>query len=166
MKFLIRTLSLLTLASIALLFANCGSDGGSETPKEKTQLGKLAKTWNIVSADLDDDDRTADFSNFKLVISGTFDSDNAEGPYDYDVTGSRPDPSPWPGASDGNGGTWTFASISGNSGNLLRNDGVPMSYQINSNGQLVLMLTCSACDYEGARTLKVNGDWTFTFNAQ
>lgn len=166
MKFLTRTLALSTLASIALFFANCGGDGGGGSAKEKAQLKKLSKTWEIVSADLDGDDRTADFTDFTLTISGEYNSDNPEGPYDYDVTGSRPDPSPWPGASDGNGGTWTFANISGNEGNLLRDDSVPMHYKIGSNGQLTLNVECAACNYEGARTTEVNGKWTFVFDPQ
>lgn len=48
MKFLTRTLSLITVASLALFFANCGGDGGGGSAKEKTQLKKLSKTWEIV----------------------------------------------------------------------------------------------------------------------
>ncbi len=164
MKLLTRTLSLLTIASLALFFANCGggSDGGSS--KEKTQLKKLSKTWSLAtapnSAKLGSDDRTADFTGFTLEITGTYNSDSPEGPYNYEVGGSRPDPSPWPAS-----GTWEFANISsGNEGNLVREDDVVMHYKINSSGQLVLNVQCLACDYEGARTSEVNGDWTFTFN--
>lgn len=161
MKFLTRTLSLVTVASLALFFANCGGDGGGGSAKEKTQLKKLSKTWEIVSADLDGDDRTADFTGFTLTLSGTYDSDSPEGPYNYSVSGNRPDPSPWPAS-----GTWTFASISGNEGNLLRDDDVPMHYKISSNGQLTLNVECTACSYEGAKTSEVNGTWTFVFDPQ
>src|SRR6478736_2346420 len=105
MKLLTRTLSLLAIASTALFFANCGGGGDDKKPEE-IELGKLTKTWNIVSANLDGTNRTTDFSNFKLTLSGTFNSGSPEGPYDYDVTGSRPTPSPWPDAASGNGGTW------------------------------------------------------------
>jgi hypothetical protein len=163
MKLLTRILSLLTIVSLSLFFVNCGGGGGGGTSKEKTQLKKLSKTWSIATtngADLDGDDRTADFTNFKLTISGTYDSDSPEGPYQYSVTGSRPDPSPWPAS-----GTWEFVNISsGNEGNLVREDDVTMHYKINSNGQLVLNVQCLACDYAGARTSEVNGTWTFTFN--
>ncbi|MBL7841729.1 MAG: hypothetical protein JNJ75_16410 [Cyclobacteriaceae bacterium] len=163
MKFLTRTLSLVTVASLALFFANCGGDGGGGSAKEKTQLKKLSGTWEIVSADLDGDDRTADFTNFKLTIGGTYNSDTPEGPYSFSVSGSRPDPSPWPAS-----GTWTFANISGNEGNLLRDDDVPMHYKITSNGQLTLEVECAACDYpgSGARTFEVNGPWTFVLDPQ
>lgn len=162
MKFLTRTLSLITVASLILFFANCGGDGGGGSAKEKTQLKKLSKTWEIVSVDLDNVDRIQDFDNFTLTLSGTFDSDSPEGPYTYAVSGSRPDPSPWPAS-----GTWTFANISGNEGNLLReDDDVPMHYRIASNGQLTLEVECAACDYDGARTTEVNGTWTFVLDPQ
>lgn len=162
MKFLTRTLSLITVASLVLFFANCGGDGGGGSAKEKTQLKKLSGIWEIVSADLDGDDRTADFTNFTLTIGGTFNSDTPEGPYTFSVSGSRPDPSPWPAS-----GTWTFANISGNEGNLLReDDDVPMHYRIASNGQLTLEVECAACDYDGARTTEVNGTWTFVLDPQ
>lgn len=161
MKFLTRTLSLITVASLVLFFANCGGDGGGGSAKEKTQLKKLSGTWEIVSADLDTDPRTDDFTGFTLTISGTYDSDSPEGPYQYSVSGSRPDPSPWPAS-----GTWTFANISGNEGNLLRDDDVPMHYKIASNGQLTLNVECAACDYDGARTTEVNGTWTFVLDPQ
>lgn len=161
MKFLTRTLSLITVASLVLFFANCGGDGGGGSAKEKTQLKKLSGIWEIVSADLDGDDRTADFTNFTLTIGGTFNSDTPEGPYTFSVSGSRPDPSPWPAS-----GTWTFANISGNEGNLLRDDDVPMHYRIASNGQLTLEVECAACDYDGARATEVNGPWTFVLDPQ
>lgn len=162
MKFLTRTLSLITVASLVLFFANCGGDSGGGSAKEKTQLKKLSGIWEIVSADLDGDDRTADFTNFTLTIGGTFNSDTPEGPYTFSVSGSRPDPSPWPAS-----GTWTFANISGNEGNLLReDDDVPIHYKIASNGQLTLNVECAACDYDGARTTEVNGTWTFVLDPQ
>lgn len=165
MKLLTRTLSLLTIVSLGLFFANCGGDDNGGTPKEKGQLQKLSKTWVIKTpngADLDGDDRTADFTNFKLTIGGTFNSSNPEGPYTFSVQGSRPEPSPWPA-----NGTWEFASIqTGDKGTLIRSDEVPMSYQINSAGQLILTVECASCDYSGARVMQVNGTWTFTFNAQ
>jgi hypothetical protein len=163
MKLLTRILSLITIICLSIFFVNCGGGGGGGTSKEKTQLKKLSKTWSIATtngADLDGVDRTADFTDFKLKIEGTYNSDSPEGPYQYSVTGSRPDPSPWPAS-----GTWEFANISsGNEGNLVREDDVTMHYKINSNGQLVLNVQCMTCDYEGARTSAVNGPWTFTFN--
>lgn len=147
------------LMIVAAFFTNCGDDKGSD-PAEKIQLDKLSKTWNIVSASLDGTVRTGDFTDFKLTISGTFNSNNPDGPYNFSVSGSRPTPSPWPGS-----GTWTFSSIgTGDTGTLLRNDDVSMIYTISSNGQLTLSFTCLSCNYAGARTEQVNGNWIFTFN--
>ena len=132
----------------------------------KTQLGKLSKTWNIVSADLDNSaaNETASFANFKLTLSGTFDSGSPEGPYTYSVSGSRPTPNPWPGATEGNGGEWSFAAEpEGDSGLILRDDGVGMSYEINGS-ELTLTFNFTGSGYTGARTAEVNGNWTFVFN--
>lgn len=164
MKLLIRTLSLLTIASLALFFANCGGGGGETDPK-KVQLGKLKTTWNIVSAELTTGstpvDRTADFSGFTLTFDGDFDPDAQPGeyPYSFSVGGSRPDPSPWPGS-----GFWGFASVDGNSGTIERNDGVGIFYDINSAGQLTLQFLCTDCDYAGNRTSQVNGTWEFVLD--
>jgi len=163
MKLFTRTLSLLLIASLTLFFANCGGDDPKAAPEEE-QLDKLSQTWDIVSADLDGTDRTADFANFDLIISGSFDSDNPEGPYDYDVTGSRPTPSPWPDAANGNGGTWTFAATpDGDSGLIVRDDGIGMGYEI-VGGQLTVTFNFTGAGYAGARTAQVEGDWTFVFN--
>ncbi|TXH26730.1 MAG: hypothetical protein E6Q96_07460 [Cyclobacteriaceae bacterium] len=161
MKFLTRPLSLVTVASLALFFANCGGDGGGGSAKEKTQLKKLSGTWEILSADLQGDDRIDDFTGFTLTISGTYDSDSPEGPYQYSVSGSKPTPSPWPAS-----GNWSFSTAGKDQGLILRDAGTddetPMSYKILSNGNLVL--TISVPDgSEGWRTKEVSGDWTFTF---
>ena len=163
MKLLTRTLSLLAIASTTLFFAGCGGDDPGKKPEE-VELGKLAKTWNIVSADLDGATRTAEFANFKLTIGGTFDAANPDGPYDYDVTGSRPTPSPWPDAANGNGGTWTFGGTpTTDSGLIARDDGTAMTYTI-SGGQLTLTFNFTGTGYAGAKTAQVNGNWTFVFN--
>ncbi len=166
MKLLIRTLSLVVIASLTLFFANCGG-GEDEKDPEEVQLGKLSKTWSIKTsggADLEGDDRTADFANFKLTISGEYDSGSPEGPYDYDVTGSRPNPSPWPDAANGNGGTWTFEGTpDGDSGLIVRDDGIGMNYTI-SGGELTLTFNFTGPGYDGARTAEVGGNWTFVFN--
>lgn len=160
MKLLTRTLSLLTIASLALFFANCGggSDGG--TSKQKTQLKKLSKVWNISTATLDGDDRVADFTNFKLTIGGVFNSDNPNGPYDYSVQGNMPDPSPWPGSGD-----WIFSSITSNQGNIVRDPGtadeIGMTYKLQSDGTLRIALTVP--EDAGWRTNEVSGDWVFVF---
>jgi hypothetical protein len=160
MRIVARMMSLAVVAGALILFSSCGGKD-AETPAEKIQLDKLSKTWNIESAQLDGNPRTDDFSNFKLTITGPFNSSNPTGPYNFSVSGSRPDKSPWDAS-----GTWTFTNIgTGDSGSLLRNDGVPMNYTISGNGKLTISnLICSACDYDGARTKAVNGNWTFVFN--
>lgn len=162
MKVLTRSLSLLTLASVVLFFANCGGDGGEKTTKEKAQLKKLSKTWNLVSVSLESDTEPDQIgSNFKLTIGGSYDSDSPEGPYTYAVSDTE-SPSPWKPS-----GTWEFVSIgSGDSGTILRDDGVTMTYSINSNGQLTLMFNFD--DDEGhpgsGKKMEVSGDWTFVLN--
>ncbi len=162
MKVLARTVSLVVLVSAVVLMSNCGGDDPEKSAQE-IQLGKLSKTWNIVSASLGGANRTGDFTNFKLTITGTFNSNAPNGPYNFSVSGARPTPSPWPA-----NGTWSFVNIgTGDSGSLVRNDGVPMVYTINSSGQLTISdLICTSCDYAGAagRTEAVNGNWTFVFN--
>ncbi len=165
MKVLIRTLSLLVIASLTLFFANCGG-GEAEKDPEEVQLEKLSKTWNIVSASYGSPatDRTADFTGFTLTFSGSFDSGSPKGPYDYDVTGSRPDPSPWPDAANGNGGTWTFvATPDGDSGFIVRDDDIGMEYTIDGD-ELTITFNFTGTGYDGARAAQVKGDWTFVFN--
>jgi hypothetical protein len=160
MKNITKSISLLSLALLAMVLINCGG-GGSEAAPEKVELKKLSKQWSFVSASLTGVAGTPEqiTTSFKLTITGTYDSDSPSGPYNFSVTGTN-DPSPWPST-----GTWTFAGEPAkNSGSLLRNDGVGMVYSINSSGQLTLTFTCTECDYEGARTNQVNGTWTFVLN--
>jgi hypothetical protein len=131
----------------------------NEIPEE-IQLGKLSRTWNIISATLNGTLRTSDFTDFKLTISGTFNSSSPVGPYSFSIVGNRPDPSPWPVSS-----TWIFTNIGEeDNGSFLRNDAVPMTYVIDSNGQLTLEFICTSCDYPGSRIKQVNGTWIFSFD--
>jgi len=154
MKLLTRTLSLLTIASLTLFFANCGGGGGEKAPEE-VQLGKLSKTWVLGTATLDDMASTQIGSDFALTISGSFNSGSPDGPYNYSVTGTST-PSPWPAS-----GTWTFDSISGDGGQIIREDGIGITYLIGSDGRLTLTFTCLICDYAGARTSDISGNWEF-----
>ncbi len=147
------------LCAVMVLFSNCGDDGGAKPP-EQVQLERLSKTWNIVSASLDNANRTGDFNNFKLTMSGTFNASTPNGPYAYSVSGSRPTPSPWPV-----NGTWNFVSLgSGDSGTIVREDNVTITYSISSTGTLTMNFTCTSCNYPGGRVDAVNGNWVFTFN--
>lgn len=161
MKLLTRSLSLLTIASLVLFFANCGGDGGEESSAEQKELAKFKKTWTLTTATLEGDSRTADFAGFKLVIGGNYNEDSPEGPYTYSIQEtSEPDPSPWPDS-----GTWIFSSITSGNVTIVRDpdtdDETPMSYTINSNGDLIL--TVNVPEGLGWRTAQVEGEWVFTF---
>jgi len=158
MKLQQRILSALIIISLAI-FSGCGSDEASKKSPEETQLKKLKKTWNIVSAELDDVSRTADFTGFKLTIEGTYDKNASAGdfPYDFSVSGSRPDPSPW--AATGN---WEFGTSAETQ--IVRDDNVGITYSINSSGELSMTFQCVSCNYPGSRVGQVNGIWEFKFN--
>lgn len=160
MKILTRAASLVIVTGALFFFASCGG-GGEATPPEKIQLEKLSKTWNLTSVTLSTvtpGPPSQIASTFKLTISGTFNSSNPEGPYNFSVTGTTA-PSPWPPS-----GTWEFANIgTGDSGSIIRlNDGMPMTYVISDN-KLTIKFTCPSggCDFAGARTNQVVGEWTF-----
>lgn len=158
MKLLTRTLSLLTIASLGLFFANCGGDDGGGTPAEKTQLGKLLGTWEIESATLDGgnpEDKTDDYAGFTLEFEGTYDADNEENfPYTYTTT-NRPDLSPWEA-----NGNWGFGSNP--KMHIVRNDGLGITYTIASDGKLTLEYLFTEGGYENpdARAAEVQGEWT------
>lgn len=160
MKLLTRTLSLLTIACLALFFANCGGDGGEDTPVEKTQLGKLKGTWTLVSATLQGGsptpDKTTDYTGFTLTLDGTFDEDSDEDfPYTYSTT-NRPDLSPWPANGD-----WGFGSNAKTQ--VVRDDGMGITYSIASNGNLTLMYNYTGPGIAG-RTAEVEGNWTLVLS--
>ncbi|WKZ58521.1 MAG: hypothetical protein QY309_11650 [Cyclobacteriaceae bacterium] len=158
-KVVSRLASLMIVAGALVFLSNCGGDDPKD-PAQKVQLEKLSTTWNIVSATLDGTTRTADFTGFTLTISGTFNSNDPDGPYNYSVSGTRPTPSPWPAS-----GQWEFAVLgTGDTGTLLRSDGVDVTYSISSNNQLTLSFACVECDYAGSRVEEVIGDWVFVLD--
>jgi hypothetical protein len=169
MKILTKTGAIAIVTSALLSFSNCGSDEPKPSSQE-VQLRKLTKTWTIVTingARLGTTDRTTDFlgpSNFTLTFSGSYNSSNPDGPYDFSVSGPRPTPGPWPV-----NGKWKFETISENTGTITRttsdgSDGTLLNYTISSSGQLTLVFECNGCNYPGSRTEQVDGIWTFTFN--
>lgn len=157
MKLLTRIFSLLTIASLTLFFANCGG-GGNEKPPEQVQLGKLSKTWELGTATLDGAPSAQIESDFSITFSGTFDSDNPNGPYNFNVTGTLA-PSPLPAS-----GVWIFSAIDsdGKGGLIILDDELAITYELLDNGNLILSFNCDDCDYAGSRTRSVNGDWIFS----
>lgn len=155
-KVVSRLASLMVVAGALVFFSNCGGDDPKD-PAQKQKLDALSKTWNVTKVTFENlQDRTDDFDSFTLNISGGFNSNNPDGPYNYSVT-NNPAFTPWPTPS----GTWTFTTLgSGNSGTLTRNDGVLMTYSINSAGEL--SLTFKYGD-SGGRSKVIEGDWEFIF---
>lgn len=125
---------------------------------EQLQLDKLKGVWVVQTVTDDNGDRTGDFANLTLTFSGTY----AEGgTYKYSLTGTRPDPSPWPA-----NGTWKFGTNKPT--DIIRdpntNNEVPMSYAV-SETDMVLQFTVpdGSAGWPGGRVNSVTGEWTYTF---
>lgn len=153
---------LLTISAIGFLLSSCNGKNDPD-PTEKIQLTKLAKTWTISSVKLDGQSRD-DFGNLSLVIQGNFNNSAPEGPYQYTVSGTRPNPSPWPA-----NGTWKFSDGESAKSVLIRDTGineVQMTYTLANNGDiLTLNFTVSGSGWQGSRVDKVGGEWEFIFNS-
>lgn len=156
MKVLARILSLFMLLAVATLYTSCGGDDGPTKTQEETQLDKLkADVWNIASASLGTTDRTGDFTNLKLTFSGNY---VAGGTYGYSLSGTRPNPSPWPAS-----GTWKFGSNV--TSQIVRLDDDPdlgMNYVL-TDTQLTITFTYTGAGFAGGRIEQVEGDWEFIF---
>ncbi|GIV36052.1 MAG: hypothetical protein KatS3mg032_0431 [Cyclobacteriaceae bacterium] len=157
MKYISAFGPLMVLAVLVLTLSHCGKDNPAP-PAEQVQLDKLKKTWNLVSVTLDGADKKAPAgqiqTSFALTISGTFNTANPKGPYNFTVTGTEA-PSPWPPS-----GTWLFGDDA-ESQIIRQNDNVAITYSISPSGQLTLTFVCSGCNYPGARTETVDGNWVF-----
>ena len=146
----ITNLYTLAITLLAILVIGCGKDDSTIDP-EKFQLEKLRKTWTLVSATIDGEVAEQIESNFTLIMSGTYGSDD----YAY-VTAGANFPNPWPAT-----GTWTFVTIENNTGVIKRDDNVDIEYSIAENGQLTLRFQFSGEGYDDARTKTVGGLWVF-----
>ncbi len=160
MKFL-RNIPLVLVLAATVLLSSCNS-GDDPEPFEKVQLGKFAKTWTISSAKLGNTVRE-DFSTIKLVLAGTFNSSSPEGPYQYTVTGTRPNPSPWPAS-----GTWSFADGEAAKTAVIRDSGadqVQMAYVLSADAKTLTLnfIVPSTGGWAGSRTNEVEGNWEFVF---
>ena len=157
------------VTSFALLFAaavalsSCKSD--PDPSVQEVQLKKLVRTWTLNSVTLDGVNKKTsnEYNNFKLSISGTFNSATPDAEYNYSVSG-RPQLSPWPA-----NGKWKFGTGAPQS-QLIRDAGtgneIAITYTLQENP---LQLTVSY-NYQGSgididgRTSVVKGNWEMVFN--
>ena len=146
------------------MFFSAGCDGTDPKKKSEAQVQfeKLAASWDLVSAEVDGADRTNDFVDLVLTLSGTF-AEN--GTYNYDLAGTRPNPSPWPKS-----GTWKFDTDPKTA--VIRDpetdSETPMTYTLTDTN---LTVTFNIPDGDpgfpgGSRVGSVSGDWTFEFVRQ
>lgn len=163
MRFL-RNSSLLFILCAVVIASSCKKKDDPD-PTEKIQLEKLVGSWTVTSAKLDGTTRD-DFSTVAIAISGTFNSSAPEGPYQYVVSGTRPNPSPWPAS-----GSWIFGDGEAAKSVIIRDAGtadeVQMTYVLSSDGNtLTLEFNVSGSGWAGsARTEQVEGDWEFVLTA-
>ena len=160
MKIAFRILSLLILVVVSTFYAGCKKDDEDPDTLEKKQLDKLAGDWTLQSASDDVGTRTEDFSGLVLHVQGNY---VEGGTYNYSLTGSRPDPSPWP-----ENGTWKFGTDKATE--IIRDPGgvneIKMFYQMTET-ELILEFTVpdGSAGWPGTgRIKKVIGEWTFTFS--
>ncbi len=159
MKLVIRILSVVAFAGLATFYTSCKPDENNKTTEEK-QLEKLTQTWSLVSAN-DGTDRTADFPNLVLTVSGSFAQD---GTYNYSFTGTRPNPSPWPVS-----GTWKFGTDP--TTQLIRDPSsaneIDMFYDVSDTSlEISFNVPDTSTGWPGGRATSVSGDWVFTFQKQ
>jgi hypothetical protein len=161
MKLTTRILSLLILVGMIIFASGCGPDPKKKKTAAEKQFEKLASSWSLVSAS-DGNDRTADFVDLVLTLSGTF-AEN--GTFNYDFSGTRPNPSPWPKS-----GTWKFGDNP--EGDLIRDPGtdseLAMEYTVtDTNLTINFVIPNGDPGFPGgSRVGNVTGDWTFEFVRQ
>jgi hypothetical protein len=156
MKIAARLLLIATLAGSVVLLSNCGPKDPAPSSKEKDQLGKLVKTWNLSSVTLNTQPRT-DFTNVVLTLNGNYVADG--GSYTYSTTGTFPNPSPWEKI-----GEWKFGPNP--EGQIVRiSDSQVMNYTLTSNNTvLTITFTYTGDGFVGGRVSEVEGNWSFVFN--
>lgn len=159
MKIASRIFSLLILIAFTTLYG-CKKHNNEKKTEEQTQLEKLKASWQIQSASDASGDRTTDFDNMVLTLSGNY----AEGgTYSYSLTGERPNPSPWPDS-----GTWQFGSPK--TSKIIRDPGdtgeTEMSYSVTESELTIEFNIPENSDgWAGSagRVQSVTGSWTFVF---
>ncbi len=161
MKIATRILSLFVMVGLATFYMSCDNGGGDDQTEEQKQLIKLVSTWNLTSATEDGTPRT-DFTDLVLTISGTY-AEN--GTYNYSFSGTRPNPSPWPGSGNWKFGTNVLSDLIRDPGTA---DEIPMTYALSDN-QLTISFTVPEghAGWAGTSRVKsVTGDWIFVFTKQ
>jgi hypothetical protein len=158
MKLATRILSLLILAAFATFYMSCDGGGGDDQSEQQIQFNKLKGTWNVTEV-TDGTGERGDFAGVQLSLGAS--SNFAEnGTYPYEMTGTLPNPSPWPKQ----GGLWEFGSDP--SSDLIRDPGgvneLEMTYDV-SDTQLEITFFVSGDGWQGGRTQSVEGQWTFIF---
>ena len=159
MKFLTRILSVAVLGAIASLYMACDGDDPTKTAEE-IQFEKLDSIWAITSSN-DGTDRSGDFPGLVLTVSGTFQPGQT---YNYSLSGTRPNPSPWPA-----NGTWKFGTDP--NVDIIRDPGsiseTSMKYTVTDNTlTLEFNVPEGSNGWPGGKIESVEGDWTFVFSKQ
>jgi hypothetical protein len=157
MKVATRLLTLFAIVGLAVFYSSCKPDDKDNRTTEEKQLDQVKSSWALVSAN-DGNDRTADFPNLVLTLSGNF---SQGGTYLYSLTGTRPSPSPWP--EDGN---WKFGTDPLTQ--IVRDPGSPIeidaTYEVSATDLEIVFVIPD--NWVGGRTKSVSGTWTFNFVKQ
>ena len=140
------------LAGFATL-ESCKKKPGPGQSIEDQQLAKLSKTWKASLVTLDGVDKTADYANFTLTISGTAGATT----FGYSRAGIT-QLSPWPSS-----GNWSFGANP--TSEIIRdkdtNDELAINYSVDET-KLQVTFSYNGTGYP-ARTSNVKGSWVFEF---
>ena len=158
MKITLRALSLLILVAVATFYTGCKDKNENTDTEEKKQLDKLVGAWTMESAN-DGQDRSADFTGVVLHLEGNYTGEGKA--YNYNLTGTRPDPSPWPES-----GTWKFGNPK--TTQIIRDPGgvneITMTYSVTETDLIISFnVPDGSAGWPGGRVKNVIGDWEFTF---
>jgi len=155
MKHVARLFSVILLAGAGFFYMSCDDDDGGKS-EEELQLDKLKATWTLQSAN-DGTDRTDEYPNMTMTITGTFASG---GTYNYSSDAdSWPSVSPWKAVD-----TWKFKSGSVGNTIIRQTDLLEMDYSLtNSDKTLTISFNYSGTGFNNGRTESVDGDWDFVF---
>jgi hypothetical protein len=150
-----KVLFLVIVSGMIISLSGCKKPNPTPPTVEEVQLEKLKQTWKVKTVTLDGQSKTADYTAFTLVISGTSGSSS----FSYAVTG-RPATSPWPAS-----GQWTYGTDP--TADIVRDpastaDKLDMKYTV-TDTQLTFGFTFNGAGYN-ARTSVVKGAWVFTFD--